>query len=95
MRVFAGTLKHYDYSEDKTLLTWAWEDRIVTRVIDIKPGNFDDKLEIAIRVVDLDTWPATTGLELSDFWKSRPSRRSDKIARSIRYQNVLGRSTFY
>ncbi|KAL2006104.1 hypothetical protein VTN00DRAFT_9758 [Thermoascus crustaceus] len=73
-RFFTGTLKYYDYSEDKTFNKWAWENRIVTRVIDIKPGNFDDKLEIDIKVVDLDTGPTYEALSYT--WKETAYERA-------------------
>lgn len=94
LRSWTGELKHYNYSEDRTFHKLAWEHRLVTRLIDIKPGNFDDKLEIEIRAVDLGTWPAYEALSytwketayergLQSSWSRDNSETARKIARAF------------
>lgn len=73
-RVLMGELQPYDYSADRKHKDWAWQGRFVTRLVDIKPGNFDDKLEIDIRVVDLDSWPAYEALSYT--WKETAYERA-------------------
>ena len=73
-RVITNELKYYNYSADKTFRNWSREGRLVTRIINIKPGNFNDKLEIDIRAVDLATIPVYEALSYT--WKETAYERA-------------------
>jgi len=69
-QVHLGQIRQFQYPRDDHFSQWAWKGQLVTRLIDLKPGSFDDKIEINIRAVDLSqalkyealsyTWKETT-----------------------------------
>lgn len=88
--VMVGRLTGYDYTLNNTFRKWAWEGRMVTRVITLKPGEFSDKLVIELETVDLGENPTYEALSYT--WKETAYERAhmknmgpeeDKTLRSI------------
>ena len=74
-----GQLELYNYSSRHELYEAAKAGRSVTRVIDLKPGKFDDKLEVALRAIDLDQKPQYEAVSYT--WKETSgSREQTEIA---------------
>lgn len=68
-----GQLRLFEYGDTSEFHKWAWEGRLVTRVVDLRPGKFDDKIEIEIRVVDLSQGPKYEALSYT--WKETAYER--------------------
>ena len=69
-----GGILPFSYKSDARFHKWAWENRVVTRVIDIKPGDIDDKIWITVRVVDLADSPSYHALSYT--WKETAFERA-------------------
>ncbi|KAJ5737755.1 uncharacterized protein N7483_002880 [Penicillium malachiteum] len=74
LKVIMGQLQHYHYEQDRQFHQWATEGRLVTRLIDIEPGDLDDKMRIAIRIVDLKQSPHYKALSYT--WKETAYERA-------------------
>jgi hypothetical protein len=74
-KVFTGQIQDFRYDAlEGNFHSLACQGRLVTRVVDVKPGNFDDKLDVDIRVVDLAHEPKYEALSYT--WKETAYERA-------------------
>lgn len=107
-RVLTGQLQQYTYPERKDLYRLASEGHIPTRVIGLLPGDFEDKLEIEIRLIDMAeepkyealswTWKETTyeRVHCSSWTKEEDEvlRKMAKISHAVYCREPDGRESF-
>ncbi|MCJ1313813.1 hypothetical protein MMC25_007493, partial [Agyrium rufum] len=75
LKVLSGKMRHFDYQLDSKFLIDAKAGRMATRVIDIKPGGFDDKLECNLRCVCVEEAPVYEALSYT--WKETAYERAN------------------
>lgn len=73
-KVMLGQLRYYIYPDSKGMSLLACESRLPTRLIDLKPGDFGDKIEIDIRLVDMADAPRYEALSWT--WKETAYERA-------------------
>jgi hypothetical protein len=73
-KVLTGQIRNFRYDADGNFHRLARQGRLVTRVVDVKPGKFDDKMDISIRVVDLAQGPKYEALSYT--WKETAYERA-------------------
>lgn len=74
IKVLTGQMSHFRYSADGKFFRDACDGRRVTRLIDLRPGKFEDKLECNIREVELDDGPVYEALSYT--WKETAYERA-------------------
>ena len=72
-RLLTGEIQQYTYPEGKALYRLASEGLLPTRVIDLQPGGFEDKIEIDIRLIDMAEAPRYEALSWT--WKETAYER--------------------
>ena len=75
MKVLSGKILQFKYPSQGIFWQGAWAGRPVTRLIDLKPGDYEDKLECNIREVDLSEGPAYEALSYT--WKETAYERAN------------------
>lgn len=74
MKVVLGEISQFRYPSKDKVYHDAWAGRPATRVIDLKPGRFEDKLECNVRAVDLSEGPVYEALSYT--WKETAYARA-------------------
>ena len=74
-KVFTGKISQFEYPSKSLVWQGAWAGRPVTRLIDLKPGKFEDRLECNIREVDLSEDPVYEALSYT--WKETAYERAN------------------
>ena len=73
-KVVTGQISQFRYPSDGKFLRDAWAGRMATRLIDLKPGRFDDKLECNVREVNITEGPVYEALSYT--WKETAYERA-------------------
>lgn len=73
-KVITGQMAYHNYHRYAQFYNWINAGRMATRVVDINPGAFDDKLDICLRVIDLLEGPAYEALSWT--WKETAYERA-------------------
>lgn len=74
VRLFTGQLRRYTYPDGNAMCRLANGGQLPTRLIDLQPGEYDDKLETDIRLVDMAQAPRHEALSWT--WKETEYERA-------------------
>jgi hypothetical protein len=74
MKVLGRQISPYRYTSDAKFYRDAQAGRLATRLVDLRPGKFEDKLECEIRSVDLNEAPSYEALSYT--WKETSYERA-------------------
>ena len=73
-RALTSQLRRYTYPDGIAMCRLANEGRLPTRLVDLQPGQYDDKLEVGLRLVDMAQAPSYEALSWT--WKETEHERA-------------------